>query len=163
MNIIFTAEQREADSIAALPNTKVIVTGAGIFAVANTVAKLLLNKEISKQDRFFNVGYCGSNISPIGKIHKVSVSATEEKSNYADYKDIRLCDGDIVCFTAHNFVTKTEHRGIFDMELYALANMLPNIVAYKIVSDSLDLTNFDKVSVDDSWQELNKILKDIIS
>lgn len=162
MNIIFIAEQKEAEHIGNLPNTKVIVTGPGMFAVANTITKLLLNKEISKDDKFFNVGYCGSNISPIGKIHKISVSASEEKSNYADYKDIKLCDGDVTCFSAHNFVTKTEHKGIFDMELYVLANMLPEITAYKIVSDSLDLDTFNQVSVEDSWKKINKILKEII-
>lgn len=162
MNIIFIAEQQEAEHIVTLPDTKVIITGAGIFAVANTVTKLLLNNEISRQDKFFNIGYCGSNISPVGKIHKVAISASEEKSNYADYKDIKLCDGDITCFTANNFVTKTEHSGIFDMELYALANMLPNLVSYKIVSDSLNLENFRNISVEDSWQEMNKILKEII-
>ncbi|MCQ2574911.1 MAG: hypothetical protein MJ156_02310 [Alphaproteobacteria bacterium] len=162
MNIIFVAEQREADHIEKLPNTKVFVTRPGMFAVANTVTKLLLNKEISKDDKFFNIGYCGSNISPIGKIHRVSVSASEEKSNYADYKDIKLCDGDVVCFSANNFVTQTEHKGIFDMELYVLANMLPEIAAYKIVSDCLDLDTFNQISVEDSWKEMNEILKEII-
>lgn len=158
MNYIFVAESGEAERIGDFQNTKIILTGVGVFSVIQTVSKMLQNGEIKPTDNVFNVGYCGSNISPIGSVHRVSISASETKSKYADFADIKLTDGNIICFTANDFVTQTDNIGLFDMELYALANIFPNIASYKIVSDSLNFSQYKSVSVDDAWKQLNDLL-----
>ena len=48
------------------------------------------------------------------------------------------------------------------MELYALANMFPQIISYKIVSDGLNLDEYRQVSVDDAWKQVNDLLSEQI-
>lgn len=158
MNILIIATKDEAKRIKKLPNTKIILTGMGEFNVINTVSKLLLNKKITNKDKIFNIGYCGSNISPIGTVHQVAVSASEIKSNFVEYKEIKLGKNGVKCYSSNNFVTKTNNKGIFDMELYTIANIFPRVKAIKIVSDSLSMKEYHAVSVEEAWQEANKIL-----
>jgi len=141
-----------------LPNTKIILTGMGEFNVIKTISKLLLNKKITSTDKIFNIGYCGSNISPIGTVHKVALSASEIKSNFVEYTEIKLSKDGVKCYSSNNFVTETKNKGIFDMELYTIANIFPRVKAIKIVSDSLSMKEYHAVSVEDAWQEANKIL-----
>ena len=158
MNILIIATKDEAKQVKKLPNTKIVLTGMGEFNVINTVSKLLLNKKITNKDKIFNIGYCGSNISPIGTVHKVSVAASEIKSNFVEYKEIKLCKDGTKCYSSNNFVTETKNKGIFDMELYTIANIFPKVKAIKIVSDSLSMKQYHAVSVEDAWKEANKML-----
>lgn len=158
MNIIIIATKDEANQVKKLPNSKIIITGMGEFNVINTVSKLLLNKKITNKDKVFNIGYCGSNISPVGTVHKVAVSASEIKSNFVEYKEIKLAKDGAKCYSSNNFVTETKNKGIFDMELYTIANIFPKVKAIKVVSDSLSMKQYHTVSVEDAWCEANKIL-----
>lgn len=158
MNIIIVATKDEAKQVKKLPNSKIIITGMGEFNVINTVSKLLLNKKITNKDKVFNIGYCGSNISPIGTVHKVAVSASEIKSNFVEYKEIKIAKNGAKCYSSNNFVTETKNKGIFDMELYTIANIFPKVKAIKVVSDSLNMKEYHAVSVEDAWCEANKIL-----
>ncbi len=158
MNIIIVATKDEAKQVKKLPNSKIIITGMGEFNVINTVSKLLLNKKITNKDKVFNIGYCGSNISPIGTVHTVAVVASEIKSNFVEYKEIKLGKNGAKCYSSNNFVTETKNKGIFDMELYTIANIFPKVKAIKVVSDSLSMKQYHAVSVADAWKEANKIL-----
>ncbi len=158
MNIIIIATKDEAKQVKKLPNSKIIITGMGEFNVINTVSKLLLNKKITNKDKVFNIGYCGSNISPIGTVHTVAVVASEIKSNFVEYKEIKLGKNGVKCYSSNNFVTETKNKGIFDMELYTIANIFPKVKAIKVVSDSLSMKQYHAVSVEDAWKEANKIL-----
>ena len=158
MNIIIVATKDEAKQVKKLPNSKIIITGMGEFNVINTVSKLLLNKKITSKDKVFNIGYCGSNISPIGTVHTVAVAASEIKSNFVEYKEIKLGKNGAKCYSSNNFVTETKNKGIFDMELYTIANIFPKVKAIKVVSDSLSMKQYHAVSVKDAWCEANKIL-----
>lgn len=158
MNIIIVATKDEAKQVKKLPNSKIIITGMGEFNVINTVSKLLLNKKITNKDKVFNIGYCGSNISPIGTVHTVAVAASEIKSNFVEYKEIKLGKNGAKCYSSNNFVTETKNKGIFDMELYTIANIFPKVKAIKVVSDSLSMKQYHAVSVEDAWKEANKIL-----
>ena len=161
MNIIIVATRDEAKQVKKLPNSKIIITGMGEFNVINTVSKLLLNKKITNKDKVFNIGYCGSNISPIGTVHTVAVAASEIKSNFVEYKEIKLGKNGAKCYSSNNFVTETKNKGIFDMELYTIANIFPKVKAIKVVSDSLNMKQYHAVSVEDAWKEANKILAKI--
>ena len=158
MNIIIIATKDEAKQVKKLPNSKIVITGMGEFNVINTVSKLLLNKKITNKDKVFNIGYCGSNISPVGTVHKVAVSASEIKSNFVEYKEIKLGKNGAKCYSSNNFVTETKNKGIFDMELYTIANIFPKVKSIKIVSDSLSMKQYHAVSVEDAWCKANKIL-----
>ncbi len=158
MNIIIIATKDEAKQVKKMPNSKVIITGMGEFNVIKTISKLLLNKKITNKDKIFNIGYCGSNISPVGTVHQVAVSASEIRSNFVEYKEIKLCKNGVKCYSSNNFVTETKNKGIFDMELYTIANIFPKVKAIKIVSDSLSMKEYHAVSVEDAWIEANKIL-----
>lgn len=158
MNIIIIATKDEAKKVKKPANTKIIITGMGEFNVIKTVSKLLLNKKITNKDKIFNIGYCGSNISSVGTVHQVAVSASEIKSNFVEYKEIKLARNGVKCYSSNNFVTVTKNKGIFDMELYTIANIFPKVKAIKIVSDSLSMKQYHSVSVEDAWIEANKIL-----
>ena len=158
MNIIIIATKDEAKQVKKIPNSKVVITGMGEFNVIKTISKLLLNRKITSKDKIFNIGYCGSNISPVGTVHQVAVSASEIKSNFVDYKEIKLCKNGTKCYSSNNFVTETKNKGIFDMELYTIANIFPKVKSIKIVSDSLSMKQYHAVSVKDAWVEANKIL-----
>ena len=158
MNIIIIATKDEAKQVKKIPNSKIIITGMGEFNVIKTISKLLLNKKITNKDKIFNIGYCGSNISPVGTVHQVAVAASEIKSNFVEYKEIKLCKNGAKCYSSNNFVTETKNKGIFDMELYTIANIFPKVKAIKIVSDSLSMKEYHAVSVEDAWLKANKML-----
>ena len=158
MNILIIATKDEAKQVKKPRNTKIIVTGMGEFNVIKTLSKAILKKQITEKDKMFNIGYCGSNISPVGTVHKVAVSASEINSNFVEYKEIKLAKDGAKCYSSNNFVTKTNNKGIFDMELYTIANIFPKVKAIKVVSDSLSMKQYHAVSVEDAWKEANNIL-----
>ena len=158
MNILIIATKDEAKLVKKPVNSKIILTGMGEFNVIQTLSKAILKKQITAKDKIFTIGYCGSNISPVGTVHKVAVAASEIKSNFVEYKEIKLAKDGAKCYSSNNFVTKTKNKGIFDMELYTIANIFPKVKAIKIVSDSLSMKQYHAVSVEDAWKEANKIL-----
>ena len=161
MNIIIIATKDEAKQVKKPINSKIILTGMGEFNVIKTLSKAILKKQITAKDKIFNIGYCGSNISPVGTVHKVAVSASEIKSNFVEYKEIKIAKNGAKCYSSNNFVTETNNKGIFDMELYTIANIFPKVKAIKVVSDSLNMKEYHAVSVEDAWKEANKILAKI--
>lgn len=169
MNYIFIADKKEANNIK-IPNelkndVKIIVLNEwGETAVIKTLSEKLLNGEIKKGDRFFNVGYVGSNEFPIGKVVVVGTVSREKPSHTVNEPTFTLDkESKVKCYSSLDFVESTNHTGVFDMELYTFATFFPNIKSVKIVSDNLNFHEFEQVTIDNAWIEANKILFDMIS
>lgn len=167
MNYILVADQQEADSIK-IPNelkqnTEIIILGYGGPAALRTLSKLLLDGKFNNNDKFFNIGYVGSNEFPIGAVLSVGESHREFPSVKFPEETYTLDKtSDVKCYTSIDFVEHTEHVGIFDMELYTLACLFPNIKSIKIVSDNLNFKDWKQVDIRDAWEIANKILFDAI-
>ena len=169
MNYIFVADKKEANNIK-IPNelkdnVKIVVLNEwGETAVIRTLSEKLLNGEFKKTDRFFNIGYVGSNEFPIGKVVVVGTVSRENPSHTVNEPTFILDkESKVKCYSSLDFVESTKHSGVFDMELYTFATFFPNIKSVKIVSDNLNFHEFEQVTIDNAWVDANKILFDMIS
>ena len=163
MNYIFIAEEAEAKEVKIpkkLENNFVkIITGFGEYATIKTIVKLFEKGVFKKGDKFFNVGYCGANTFDVGEVVVVGKSCREHPSNFAKDKPYTLDkDSKVKCYTSSDFVEKSNHKGVFDMELYVLATIFPKIKSIKVVSDNLNYKQYKKVNLKKSWQQVNKML-----
>lgn len=168
MNYILIADKKEANKIK-IPNelkdnVKIItLDNWGATATIKKLSKMLLNGEINKNDRFFNIGYVGSNEYPIGTVVTVGTVLKETPSHTVEEAPITLDKtSNIKCYSSPDFVESTTHTGIFDMELYTMATFFPNIKSVKIVSDNLNFHEFEQVTIDNAWEQANSVLFDII-
>lgn len=163
MNYIFIAEELEAKNIK-IPkklenNTKIIITGFGEYHALRTIIGLFKKGVFKKGDKFFNVGYCGANTFDVGEVVIVGKSYREKPSNFAKDKTYTLDKkSKVKCYTSTDFVEKSNHKGVFDMELYILATIFPKIKSIKVVSDNLNLKQYRKVDFKKPWQQANKML-----
>jgi hypothetical protein len=163
MNYILIAEELEAKNIK-IPkklenNTKIIITGFGEYHALRTIINLFKKGVFKKGDKFFNVGYCGANTFDVGEVVIVGKSYREKPSNFAKDKTYTLDKkSKVKCYTSTDFVEKSDHKGIFDMELYILATIFPKIKSIKVVSDNLNLKQYRKVDFKKPWQKANKML-----
>ena len=118
----------------------VLITGVGALNVIMALKGLPLDLPI------LNVGYAGSNHIPVGTCCRIGkVRAYHPIADFED-REYEL-DGDVPCYTAGDFVTHTDivEDCVFDMELaYILALGFTNVTAIKIVSDNLNLREFEK-------------------
>lgn len=118
----------------------VIVTGVG----ALNVMKALRN--VDRRTKIVNIGYAGSKGFEIGDVVKVGEVKLYHPEVEYEEETFKL-DGDVACYTSCDFVTKTDIKTpcVFDMELaFILAMGFKNVVAYKVVSDCLDINQFEK-------------------
>ena len=168
MNYILVADKQESDNIN-IPkelkdNVKIITFGGwGDTAVIKKLSKMMLNHEFNTKDRFFNIGYVGSNQFPIGTAVVVGTVAKEITSHTVKEPNIKLDkNSDVKCYSSINFVEQTKHTGVFDMELYTLATFFPKIKSVKIVSDNLNYHEYKQVAITKAWKDANKILFDFI-
>lgn len=167
MNYILIADKQEADNIK-IPkelkdDVKIILLGWGETASIKTLSKLLLNGEFNKNDKFFNIGYVGSNEFPIGTVVVVGSVHKEIPSHTVKEPAIKLSQkSKVKCYSSLNFVESTKHTGVFDMELYTLATFFPKIKSVKVVSDNLNYHEYKQVDIKKAWVQVNKILFDII-
>ncbi len=163
MNYIFIAEELEAKEVK-IPkklenNFTKIITGFGEYATLRTIIKLFKKGVFKEDDKFFNVGYCGANAFDVGKVVIVGKSYREKPSNFAKDRTYTLDkNSKVKCYTSTDFVEKSKHKGIFDMELYILATIFPKIKSIKVVSDNLNYKQYKKVSLKKAWQQVNKML-----
>lgn len=163
MNYIFIAEELEAKEVK-IPkklenNFTKIITGFGEYATLRTIIKLFKKGVFKEDDKFFNVGYCGANAFDVGEVVVVGKSYREKPSNFAKDRTYTLDkNSKVKCYTSTDFVEKSKHKGIFDMELYILATIFPKIKSIKVVSDNLNYKQYKKVDLKKSWQKANKIL-----
>lgn len=127
-------------------NFPVVITGVGAI---NVIASL---KSFPKDTHIVNIGYAGSNNIEIGK--KVAISTVKtlhEKVNFNEESKCCIAPNrgynDIApCYTSTDFVTQTniEEDCVFDMELAFICSMFDNVSAIKIISDNLNLNQYEK-------------------
>jgi hypothetical protein len=167
MNYILIADKQEADNIK-IPkelkdDVKIVLLGWGETATIKTLSKILLNGEFNKNDKFFNVGYVGSNEFPIGTVVVVGSVSREVSSHTVKEPSIKLDkESKVKCYSSINFVETTKHTGVFDMELYTLATFFPKIKSVKVVSDNLNYHEYKHVAIKKAWKEANTILFNLI-
>ena len=120
----------------------IIITGVGPLNVIKTLHTLDRNTPI------LNIGYTGSNKLPVGT--KVEVGYSRLYHPNVDFLEptYRLGESDITCYSSNDFVLQTdiEEPAVFDMELaYILALGFTNVRSIKIVSDNLDIKEYEKL------------------
>lgn len=163
MNYIFVADEKEFKEIKVpkeLKNkVKKIITGYGEYYTLKTIIDMFKKGVFKKGDKFYNVGYVGANTHKIGDVISIGKSDREKYSSFAKNKIYTLDKkSKVTCYTSDDFVERTNHKGVFDMELYVLATIFPKIKAIKIVSDTLSLKQYTKVDLKKSWQKVNEML-----
>ena len=168
MNYILVADNQEADNIK-IPkelkdDVKIIVLGGwGETHTIKTLSKMFFDGAFNKKDKFFNVGYVGSNEFKIGSVVVVGSVAKEITSHTVKEPVVKLDKkSKVKCYSSIDFVEQTKHSGVFDMELYTLATFFPKIKSVKIVSDNLNYHEYKKVAITNAWKEAKKILFDMI-
>lgn len=127
----------------------VLITGVGGLNIIEAL------KDVPKDTDIVNIGYAGSKDLEPGKFYGVSsVSLYHPNVNYTEkYYDLdfhygkdddELDEMPVPCYTSNDFVLDTEIKGcVFDMELaYIKALGFKCVVAYKYVSDNLDLQEY---------------------
>lgn len=150
-------EQKLAKQFFTLP---VIKTGVGY---GNIIEKL---KDLNKDTKLINVGFAGSNNINVGSIIKVKNSYLYHPNVTYDEKVYNL-NGEVDCYTSNDFVLKTDIKEsvVFDMELYALCALGFDVTSYKIISDNLSLTDYEKlenqkIDLTKCWKEVSKLIGD---
>ena len=123
----------------------VLITGVGGVNVIQAL------KHLPKDIEILNIGYCGSNVLPVGtqvyidQVHTYHETAKfKEPNNFANgiYKiGGECCD----CYTSTDFVVKTniKEKCVFDMELAFIRAMFDNVRSIKVVSDNLNKKDYD--------------------
>ena len=129
----------------------VLITGVGALNVIETL------RDIPKDTNLINIGYAGSKDLEPGKFYAVNiVSLYHPNVDYCEPqyeldwipRGIDSGDDEIImpvkCLTGTDFVLKSDIKGcVFDMELaYIKALGFENVIAYKYVSDNLDLQEY---------------------
>ena len=124
-------------------------TFKGAHIVKTGVGGINVYKTLNKYDRWqkiVNFGYCGSNNIPIGT--EIRVGRSELYHPNVNYKEPKYkLDGNITCYTSSDFVVNTDIKKpcVFDMELaFILAMGFKNVKSIKIVSDNLDLKQYEE-------------------
>lgn len=120
--------------------TSVMVTGIG---AVNVMAAL---DGLDRSTPLLNVGYAGSCTVPVGERVRVGDVALHHPNAEYDERIFHL-DGDVPCYTSSDFVTESssDEPCVYDMELaFILAMGFTDVVAEKVVSDSLDAAEYEE-------------------
>ena len=132
----------------------VLITGVGALNVIDAL------KDVPKDTTIYNIGYAGSKDLEPGKFYCVDRVCLyhpnvdyNEKAYALDYRPISIFEEyaeDMYpprqCYTSNDFVLSSEMKNcLFDMELaYIKALGFERVIAYKYVSDNLDLQEYRK-------------------
>lgn len=155
-HLVVIAEKEELKLVEKLGYEKfpVLITGVGALNVIETL------KDIPRDTHIINIGYAGSKDLEPGKFYAVD-STTLYHPNVNYYEPIYNVgyitrsrdeepEEDVYsakrCYTGTDFVLQSDRKGcLFDMELaYIKALGFENVIAYKYVSDNLDLQEYRK-------------------
>ena len=138
--IIVVATDFEYEQACKYTKLEVIKTGV---ATSNVIESL---KDLDKSISIINVGFAGSNRLPVGNIVKVKNSYLYHPNVEFNEKTYNL-GGDVDCYTSNDFVLQTNLTDpvVFDMELNTICALGFNVESYKIVSDNLSLTQYEKI------------------
>lgn len=125
----------------ACENTKFKVVKTGV-ASGNVIQVL---KDVNKNTKIINVGFAGSNCLPVGTIAKIKNSFLYHPNVSFEEKTYQL-GGEVDCYTSHDFVLSTNIKEpvVFDMELNTICALGFEVESYKIVSDNLNLNQYEK-------------------
>ncbi len=148
---------------------EIILSGVGAGNVIRCCSNLLMRPGI-RDEKIVNVGFCGSNLIPVGSVVKIS-KTFRLMDNVVEFTDWRngyeLAPCGVPCYTSNSFVLETDitEPCAFDMELnYIAAFPLPLAGAVKIVSDNLCLDKYEhsiRHSEAETWDEVRAILDEI--
>ena len=122
-------------------NDTILITGVGPVNIIESL------KNLDKSTQIINRGYAGSNNLPVGTRVEVGESRLYHPNTDFNSPEYKL-PGDIKCYTSNDFVLDTdiEEPVVFDMELaYILALGFTNVRSIKIVSDNLDIKEYEKL------------------
>ena len=153
--LVVSAEKEELELVEQLgyKNYPVLITGVGALNVMEAL------RDIPKDVSIINIGYAGSkNLEP-GKFYSVNtVSLYHPNVNYSEpvyclglmpySHSEEYVVNDVYhpkkCLTSNDFVLKSDVEDcLFEMELaYIMALGFENVIAYKYVSDNLDLQEY---------------------
>lgn len=152
-DLVVIAEKEELKLVEKLGFTTgypVLITGVGALNVIEAL------KDVPKDTRIINIGYAGSKDLPAGKFYGVdyvtlyhpNVNYFETTYNLTETNAYKSTFDLKTCYTGCDFVLNTELSNcLFDMELAYIAAMgFKNIIAYKYVSDNLDLQEYRKAA-----------------
>lgn len=135
---IVIATENERNLIPEKEEGEIIVTGVGGL---NVIEKL---KDLHRDTKIINYGYCGSAIHEIGQ--KVKIGSVRLYHPSVDYDEpMYLLTGDTLCLTSNDFVTE-DKRGdcVYDMELaYILALGFKDVESIKTISDNLNYKQYE--------------------
>ena len=153
-HLVVIAEKEELKLVEKLGynHYPVLITGVGALNVINAL------KDIPRDTMIINIGYAGSKDLEPGRFYAVeSVTLYHPNVNYSEpvygmgyipYSREEAPEGEVylakTCYTGTDFVLQSDRKGcLFDMELaYIRALGFENVIAYKYVSDNLDLQEY---------------------
>lgn len=147
--LVVIAEKEELKLVEELgyDDCPVLITGVGGVNVIQAL------KHLPKDTEIINIGYCGSNVLPVGtKVYIDQVHTHHEIANFKEpnnfangiYKiGYECCD----CYTSTDFVVKTniKEKCVFDMELAFIRAMFDKVRSIKVVSDNLNKKDYEKI------------------
>lgn len=168
MYVILVAMEKEAQYINC-PNAKVIVTGIGLNNVVRTLSRALIEKKISEDDVFINVGYAGSSCFNIGdivavnQVRRLKPSQTVEENTYSIFFSGDYIDKVAPCYTADDFYEGSRAIPLVDMELFYIRAFFKHLIAFKIVSDNLKANEYKEFNPRRAWATMNNILNNIVN
>lgn len=175
--VILVANDDEAKQLSDIfeDNVEILITGEGRSNVIKSLSDKIKQGYIENNDKIINIGYVGSKGLKKGSVLKINSvepympSETIEESKI----DMTISENDlesVSCYTADDFVESSDShiihlpsKCVIDMELYYIALMFPNVVSYKIVSDTLNYDDYKKANFEESWNNIKTILTEEIA
>lgn len=167
--IILAAEEAEYKKCCeCFPGVRCVLMGVGAGNVIKTCSQLPAGT------RVINIGYAGSNQTPIGTVVRVSESHRLMTGAYqfVDHANpLKLADQGMPCYTSNSFVTESDMQEsvLFDMELNYIAAFphIELVAAIKIVSDNLSIDVFRNNALresgiltgDDVWSQVVELFQ----
>ena len=141
MIVVATREEKEFIESKYGRCKEILVTGVGAINVYESL------KTIHRDTPILNLGFAGSPNIPVGTLVSVGEVKLYHPNVTYDEREYTLC-GFFPCFTSSDFVIETKERDcVFDMELaYILSMGFSNVRSYKVVSDNLSATEYEKNS-----------------
>ncbi len=142
--VIATDEELQLVERLGYKNNPVLITGVGAINVINAL------KHLPKDTPILNIGYCGSNKYEVGKKVMIGQVKTYHENVSFDEKFIACTiDGGweiAKCYTSTDFVleTKIKEPCVFDMELAYIRAMFDSVKSIKVVSDNLNVEDYEK-------------------
>lgn len=147
MTVLVATDAEYAAAKKYLQGLMVIKTGIGAGNVIRTCCN------IPDRESVVNIGYCGSNVVPVGTVSLVSRTyrLTDGAVEFEDWRNGHILAPDgigLPCYTSNSFVTSTDIESpvLFDMELNYIAAFPFHLAgAIKIVSDNLSVEWYERI------------------